>query len=97
MSSLRRRQTDANSLTPIGVALGLTLGVAGVAAVALVVAAWLQLGRPDLANAKVADFLEAVKIALAVVAGVGGVVALVVAYRRQRIGEHAKPVSAPAC
>ncbi|MGA4994953.1 hypothetical protein [Nonomuraea bangladeshensis] len=34
-----------------------------------------------------AEVLEIIKISLAVVAGIGGVIALVIAYRRQRIAE----------
>jgi hypothetical protein len=47
--------------------------------------------RPSLARTQVTlgNFLDVVKIALAIVAGIGGVVALVVAYRRQRIAERA--------
>ena len=54
---------------------------------------WLAVGRPDLrvlqADWKVSDSFDALKIVLAVVAGIGGVVALTVAYRRQRLGEAA--------
>jgi hypothetical protein len=40
--------------------------------------------------------LNVIKIALSVVAGVGGVVALVVAYRKQRIGEAQAAASTSA-
>ncbi|GAB3939694.1 hypothetical protein GCM10027614_22290 [Micromonospora vulcania] len=59
--------------------------------VAAATALWLVLGAPRLpqgAAFTVTDQLELVKIALAVVAGVGGVVALVVAYRRQAVVEE---------
>jgi hypothetical protein len=49
---------------------------------------WLALGVPAASSADTR--LNVIKIALSVVAGVGGVVALVVAYRRQRIGEAAE-------
>jgi membrane protein implicated in regulation of membrane protease activity len=49
---------------------------------------WLALGLP--ATPSPDTRLNIIKIALSVVAGVGGVVALVVAYRRQRIGEVAE-------
>lgn len=53
---------------------------------------WLSFGKPHLqsqsADGVGADALfKAAKLALAVVAGIGGVVALVVASRRQRLGE----------
>jgi hypothetical protein len=60
------------------------LSVFAVAAVLL----WLALGLPAAPSADTR--LDIIKIALSVVAGVGGVVALVVAYRRQRIGEVAE-------
>ncbi|MET8999870.1 pentapeptide repeat-containing protein [Amycolatopsis sp. NPDC004169] len=60
------------------------LGVFAVAVVLL----WLALGLPAAPSADTR--LNVVKIALSVVAGVGGVVALVVAYRKQRIGEAAE-------
>jgi membrane protein implicated in regulation of membrane protease activity len=59
--------------------------------VTAVVVIWLGLGaprsRPDAAFTTT-NQLETVKLALAVVAGVGGVVALVVAYRRQAVIEE---------
>ena len=57
------------------------LSVFAVAAVLL----WLALGLPAAPSPDTR--LNVIKIALSVVAGVGGVVALVVAYRKQRIGE----------
>ncbi|MGS2616583.1 hypothetical protein ACVCAH_18955 [Micromonospora sp. LZ34] len=52
---------------------------------------WLLLGRPKLAVSgaalSVSDFYAGLRISLAVVAGLGAVVALVVAYRRQRFNE----------
>ncbi|MEH1166577.1 hypothetical protein V6V47_14450 [Micromonospora sp. CPCC 205539] len=54
-------------------------------------ALWLAVGSPRLprgAAYTVSNQLELVKLALAVVAGVGGVVALVVAYRRQAVVEE---------
>ncbi|MFD5828240.1 pentapeptide repeat-containing protein [Lentzea sp. NPDC060358] len=47
---------------------------------------WAALGFPSAATAR----LDIIKVALTVVAGVGGVVALVVAYRKQRISESAE-------
>jgi membrane protein implicated in regulation of membrane protease activity len=47
---------------------------------------WAALGFPSAAASR----LDIIKVALTVVAGVGGVVALVVAYRRQRVSESAE-------
>jgi hypothetical protein len=47
---------------------------------------WAALGFPTASAAR----LDIIKVALTVVAGVGGVVALVVAYRKQRISESAE-------
>lgn len=54
---------------------------------------WIVAGRPRLpatTSLQIDDLFGGIKIALAVVAGIGGVVALVVAYRRQRLGESAE-------
>ncbi len=76
-------------LVPISLALGLTLVLAAAATAGLFVLALIGLGSPDLPHGKldVTNLLEIVKISLAVVAGVGGIVALVVAYRKQRLAE----------
>lgn len=47
---------------------------------------WAALGFPTASAAR----LDIIKVALTVVAGVGGVVALVVAYRKQRVSESAE-------
>jgi hypothetical protein len=47
---------------------------------------WAALGFPTASSAR----LDIIKVALTVVAGVGGVVALVVAYRKQRVTESAE-------
>lgn len=52
---------------------------------------WLSLGRPPLASRQeltIGNRLDLLKISLAIVAGIGGVVALVVAYRRQIVAEE---------
>jgi uncharacterized protein YjbI with pentapeptide repeats len=54
---------------------------------------WLALGEPRLAPSKQgaltpSDVYDGIKIALTVVGGIGGVVALVVAYRKQRYAER---------
>ena len=53
---------------------------------------WLLLGQPKLSPSRPgaltsSDLFDGIKIALTVVGGIGGVVALVVAYRRQRYSE----------
>ena len=71
----------------VGVVLVVSAGVFAAASTLL----WLALGSPGLSSGgrlTPADQLELVKLALAVVAGVGGVVALVVAYRRQKVVEE---------
>ena len=89
----RRRGRGGPQLVPMWLALGGTLVLA--AAVAAVVT-WLGLRalhfrefqpEPRLSAATLYDLL---KIAFAVAVGVGGVVALVTSYRRQRIGEFAE-------
>ncbi|MEV0996900.1 pentapeptide repeat-containing protein [Nonomuraea sp. NPDC050202] len=74
---------------PISLALVLTVLLAGAAAVGLVALALSQFSAVDLATRRLGttEVLEIVKISLAVVAGIGGVVALVVAYRKQRVSE----------
>jgi hypothetical protein len=52
----------------------------------LIAAAWILFGRPSSGR----DRLDVVKVVLAVVGGVGGVVALTIAYRKQRHGEVAR-------
>lgn len=66
----------------IGLVVLIGLVVFGASAVLL----WSALGFP----ATAASRLDIVKVSLTVVAGVGGVVALVVAYRKQRISESAE-------
>ncbi|WP_203736779.1 pentapeptide repeat-containing protein [Catellatospora chokoriensis] len=64
------------------------VAVFGIAALSL----WMGLNRPDLANVQTweaKDSLDLVRIALVVTGGLGGVVALVVAYRKQRVAEDA--------
>ncbi|MDX3533047.1 pentapeptide repeat-containing protein [Streptomyces sp. MB09-01] len=70
----------------VGVALLLAASTACVVAGAL----WFVLGTPRLhvtGPLKPADVYDGIKIALAVVAGIGGVTALVVGYRRQHLNE----------
>jgi hypothetical protein len=51
---------------------------------------WLSLGRPALSSPQpltAADKLDLVRLALLLTGGLGGLIALVVAYRRQRVAE----------
>jgi Pentapeptide repeats (9 copies) len=96
----RRSRTPAMPL-PLHVAL--LLGVAAAVAVAVGALLWRVLGKPVVGAASgqpvaagsaapvwsASDTLDAVKVVLMVVGGVGAVVALAVAYRRQRLGEVA--------
>jgi uncharacterized protein YjbI with pentapeptide repeats len=71
----------------------LLLGLAAGFAVALALLLWWALSRPELTIGQswtTADTFDAVKIVLLVVAGIGGVVALTVSYRKQRLGESAE-------
>jgi hypothetical protein len=64
--------------------------VALVAAAGLSGLLWLLLGRPPIRASgpwTTADTFDALKIVLSVIAGIGGIVALTVAYRRQHLGE----------
>ncbi|MET9002728.1 hypothetical protein [Amycolatopsis sp. NPDC004169] len=68
--------------------VALLLLLATVVAVGFGALLWLGLGRPDALTA--GERLEALKVVLAVVAGIGAVVALTVAYRKQRDAELAE-------
>ncbi|MFJ6672757.1 pentapeptide repeat-containing protein [Actinosynnema sp. NPDC091369] len=76
----RRPRTPA---MPLLVHVALLLALAAAVAVGVGVALWGVLGRPT----GVQERLDAVKVVLTVVGGVGAVVALTVAYRRQRLNE----------
>ncbi|NRQ32438.1 pentapeptide repeat-containing protein [Nonomuraea sp. NN258] len=85
----QRRAERQARLIPISVALAGTIVLAGAVAGGLIRLILSALGPVDLAAIKpsTGEVLEIVKISLAVVAGIGGVVALVVAYRKQRVTE----------
>jgi uncharacterized protein YjbI with pentapeptide repeats len=80
-------------LVPIGLAIGGMLALAFAIAAAVTVAGLNLLGfrgfkpEPLLSAATLYDLL---KVAFAVAAGIGGVIALVTAYRRQRVAEFAE-------
>jgi uncharacterized protein YjbI with pentapeptide repeats len=75
----------------VHVALLLTLAVVVAGGTGFLL--WMAVGRPSLHGAvpgwTVGNSFDAMKIVLAVVGGIGGVVALTVAYRRQHLGEAA--------
>jgi len=67
--------------------------------VTFVVAGFLALGSPGVerkSELTVADLFELLKLAFAVAAGLGAVVALVMAYRRQRVAEAANELAEAA-
>ena len=74
-------------LVHVGLLLVLALVLAGV----LGVGVWFALGRPDVIAPPrpltARERLDSVKVILAVIAGIGGIVALTVAYRKQRYSE----------
>ncbi len=74
---------------PFGWQLALWLVLAMLVAAGAGVLLWWGLGSPDFRGGPLnpRERLELIKIALAVTGGIGGVVALVVAYRRQRLNE----------
>lgn len=75
---------------PLGLHIAVVLVLAVAGAIAVLGLLWLTLGSPRMRVSgplKPSDTYDAIKIALAVVAGAGGVVALVVAYRRQHLSE----------
>ncbi|WP_327001887.1 pentapeptide repeat-containing protein [Dactylosporangium sp. NBC_01737] len=91
MSRLRRRRGPG--LWPFWAALAsvIAIGVAVAATAGLLL--WIGLGRPSMAGhapLTAAELLDLTRIALVVTGGIGGVVALVVAYRRQRLHEQAE-------
>ncbi|MFF0739172.1 hypothetical protein ACFYVL_02120 [Streptomyces sp. NPDC004111] len=76
---------------PVGVVLGLAFLAAAVAAAAVFATAWGLLGAQGLKAEPRIDsktLFDLVKFSFGVVAGAGALVALVVAYRRQRVDEE---------
>ncbi len=75
----------------IGWAIGVAVVAAVLAVAGLIIAALWYAGYPSFSRdgaVTAGTLFELFKLAFAMVAGVGGVVALVVAYRRQRVAEH---------
>lgn len=84
-ASLLRSSLASSIATVLAVAVGVVLAVGGIL--------WWGLGSPSFQTPgpwKPADTFSFVKIVLAVTGGTGGVVALVISYRKQRLGEAAE-------
>uniref|UniRef100_UPI003F493F3C pentapeptide repeat-containing protein n=1 Tax=Microtetraspora malaysiensis TaxID=161358 RepID=UPI003F493F3C len=75
-------------LLHIGAALALTLASATLLVGGLLAGALAWIGLPSTLTLDTGSLLEIIKIALAIVGGIGGAVALVVAYRKQRLAEE---------
>jgi hypothetical protein len=94
--ALSSSERQESTLMPIRRAIGLTLAGAVIVVSVLSLLAYLLLGSPHLAHQPMtaSELFDLLKIGFAVVAGVGGVVALVMGYRKQQIAEveatHAK-------
>ncbi|OEJ36310.1 pentapeptide repeat-containing protein [Streptomyces agglomeratus] len=89
---LPRRQTERRGLRlwPVGIVLVLAFTTAVLVAAAVFYAGWDLLGARELKPERRIDsktLFDLVKLAFGVVAGAGALVALVVAYRRQRVDE----------
>ncbi|MFE2217699.1 pentapeptide repeat-containing protein [Streptomyces canus] len=89
---LPRRQAERRGLRlwPVGIVLVLAFTVAVLVAAAVFYAGWDLLGAHKLKPEPSVDsktLFDLVKLAFGVVAGAGALVALVVAYRRQRVDE----------
>lgn len=87
---LRRRSEPGLRLWPVGLVLPLTFAVAIAVAAAVFATGWDLLGAKSLRNETALTsktLFELVKLSFGVVAGAGALVALVVAYRRQRVDE----------
>jgi hypothetical protein len=95
-SGVDKPQKEVSEQRPLW-PIGLALAAAFVLSIAVAVAAWFALGlllvnghRGPAATLDTRAQLELLKLTFAVVAGVGGIVALVTAYRRQRTAERSQ-------
>ncbi|WP_433426500.1 PadR family transcriptional regulator (plasmid) [Microtetraspora malaysiensis] len=80
-------------LLHIGAALALTLAAATLLAGGLLAGGLAWIGLPSTLTLDTGNLLEIIKISLAVVGGIGGAVALVVAYRSQLYAEPQRLVT----
>ena len=86
----RRKEADRLRLWPIGWALAVcfTIAVVGLAGLTWVALASLHYPKlPRLSTVSLHDFIGILQLVFASVAGAGALVALVMAYRRQRVAE----------
>jgi hypothetical protein len=84
--------SDEPRLLKFWLALSVVIGIGAAIFSGSALTLWLLLGRPRLGagqRLQPADQLDLVRVALIVTGGLRGVVALVVAYRRQRVAEDA--------
>jgi hypothetical protein len=90
----RRRGTGSRQrmLLSLGANIAVLLTVAMLATAGIGVLLWWALGHPSLQGSAwtVANSFDFAKVVLAIVGGIGAVVALVVAYRKQHLGEAAE-------
>jgi len=88
---MRTRESDEPQLWPIWAAVAAIVALGTGIVFALLTLLWVALGHPRIGVTQPlspADQLDLIRIALVVAGGLGGLVALVVAYRRQRLAEN---------
>lgn len=93
MGIRRSSKREQRSRMALGAHVALVLVVAVASAAAIGAALWWLLGYPPLRQAgswTTANSFEFAKIVLALIGGMGAVVALVIAYRKQHLGEAAE-------
>ncbi|MGW9122368.1 pentapeptide repeat-containing protein [Streptomyces sp. NPDC055663] len=91
-TSTRRSEGRGLRLWPVGRVLALAFTAAALAAATVFYTGWDLLGANRIKHERIIDsktLFDLVKLSFGVVAGAGALVALVVAYRRQRVDEDA--------